>query len=424
MCHVPGNIAVLTHLGNATEVYTTLLLTMSPAPHIASLAEVSQLRSRVVELEKQLAGAEHRQLERSSCLNRLLIDTAQEMMFTIDPEGRFFDVNATACKRLGYGREEMLSMHAWDVDPNFTSEIWPRRWEVTRKKHRHTFESTHRDRIGRLIPVEVSVSFVEFEDTEFACVFARDISPRQQAEQRDRKHREEMSHVAQLAMIGIMTSQLAHEINQPLFAIGNYSEACAGMLARTASHELKEVEAWIREIQSQTSRAGDIIRKATRSGQQGNTIRTALDVNALLKEIVQASTAQASFQETKLRIALTDNLPKVRTDPLLLKQAVTYLIDNSLEAVAEQGNLGEVVLGSRLGDGEDVELVIRDNGPGIKDDVLEGVFQPYFSTKSGSSGLGLTIGRAIIQAHGGRLWIESSESGNTTFVVSLLRFSV
>ncbi len=424
MCHVPGNIAVLTHLGNATEVYTTLLLTMSPAPHITSLAEVSQLRSRVVELEKQLAGAEHRQLERSSCLNRLLIDTAQEMMFTIDPEGRFFDVNTTACKRLGYGREELLSMRVWDVDPNFTPEIWPRRWEVTRKKHRHTFESTHRDRIGRLIPVEISVSFVEFEDTEFACVFARDISPRQQAEQRDRKHREEMSHVAQLAMIGIMTSQLAHEINQPLFAIGNYSEACASMLSSSDTLKLKQVEKWIREIQIQTSRAGDIIRKVTRSGQQGNTVRTALDVNAMLKEIVQAATAQASFQETKLRIALTDNLPMVRTDPLLLKQAITYLVDNSLEVVAEQGNLGEIELGSRLSDDEEVELVVRDNGPGIQTDLLAQVFQPCFSTKPTGSGLGLTISRAIIQAHGGRLWIESSEPGNTTFVLSLLRFSV
>jgi PAS domain S-box-containing protein len=125
---------------------------------------------------------ERKQVERALRLTQFAVDHAGDAVFWLTRDARFFYANLQACRHLGYSREELLSMTVHDIDPNFPAEAWPRHWEELEQRKSFVFESLHRTKDGRLVPVEITVNYLEFEGNEYNCAFARDISVRRRAE--------------------------------------------------------------------------------------------------------------------------------------------------------------------------------------------------------------------------------------------------
>src|SRR5437773_8027791 len=141
--------------------------------------EIAQLRRQLAELQASQARLE--QAEERLRFMRFSMEHAPEGAFWVGPDARFLYVNDTACRTLGYSREELLSMTLHDIDPYLSAEAWPERWKVTRQGGTKTFESLHRSKDGSLIPVEITSSYLEFNGKGYACAFARDISARKEA---------------------------------------------------------------------------------------------------------------------------------------------------------------------------------------------------------------------------------------------------
>ena len=136
-------------------------------------------------------------LERTLRLTQFSVDRAGDAVFWLGSDSRFFYANARACRHLGYSREELLSMTVHDVDPNFPAEVWPKHWEELKQRGSLTFESQHRTKDGGLVPVEITVNYMEFEGKEYNCAFVRDITDRKQAEESLQKSHDELEDKVQ-----------------------------------------------------------------------------------------------------------------------------------------------------------------------------------------------------------------------------------
>ena len=155
--------------------------------------------------------SERKQAEKALKFTQFAIDRTGEAAYWMDSQAHFFYVNGTACRSLGYSREELLSMTVHDVDPGFPAETWPRAWEEVKKRRCFSFESHHRTKHGRIFPVEITVNYMEFEGKEYNCAFARDITKRKQAEEERARLFEEtkrnLEHISALHSVTAAASE-------------------------------------------------------------------------------------------------------------------------------------------------------------------------------------------------------------------------
>jgi two-component system sensor kinase FixL len=244
----------------------------------------------------------------------------------------------------------------------------------------------------------------------------------EQARRESEKHlaHQRLTRVARLATLGELASEMAHELNQPLTAITTYARACERYLA-TPQPDLAEVREAAREIATEGMRAGAIIsrlRKLVRT--DGDEEREAVDVNALIEDLRITLAADARQHGTRLHIALTPRLPAVRAHPAQIQQVILNLVRNAFEALLEKPAAErEIELSTvRTHDG-DVELRVRDNGPGISPAIADRLFDPFATTKLAGTGLGLSMSRTIVQAHGGTIGVRAGNSRGVTFYVQL-----
>jgi len=228
-----------------------------------------------------------------------------------------------------------------------------------------------------------------------------------------------MAQVARLTMLGEMTAGIAHEINQPLAAIANYASAAGRMLPSDlpGAADLREC---VGQIASQAVRAGEIIRRLRSLVKDRTMKREPADINDLVREVVGFARNDAELQGVQLRTELIEGLPPLMIDRIQLQQVILNLMRNGIEAFGEfRGEEHEVVVSTAAAAGRQVEVAVRDNGPGVLAEVLERIFDPFCSTKPKGTGLGLAISRKIIDAHGGRLFHESNPPHGARFVIQL-----
>jgi two-component system sensor kinase FixL len=244
----------------------------------------------------------------------------------------------------------------------------------------------------------------------------------EQARQEAEKHlaQQRLTRVSRLATLGELASEMAHELNQPLTAITTYARACERYLA-TPQPDLAEVREAAREIAAEGLRAGTIIgrlRKLVRT--DGDDEREAVDVNAIIEELRTILDADARQHETRLHVALTPRLPPVRAHSAQIQQVILNLVRNAFEALlAQPAAERDIELSTvRTHDG-DVELRVRDNGPGISPAIAGRLFDPFATTKPSGTGLGLSMSRTIVQAHGGTIGVRAGTPRGATFYVQL-----
>jgi PAS domain S-box-containing protein len=251
-----------------------------------------------------------------------------------------------------------------------------------------------------------------------ATAFSKDITEHKRAEEEARRHQAELAHVLRLNTMGEMAAGLAHEINQPLGAIANYAQGCARRL-RDQSIDAGALLPIVDEIAGEALRAGEIIRRLRDLVRKEGPHHAAVDLNALIRESTRLIEPEALQSGIRVELALESDLPPVNCDSIQIEQVLLNLLLNGVEAVQASGNGERSLTVTSAGAGAaGIEVAIRDSGGGVPEPPAD-VFQPFFSTKPNGLGMGLSISRSIIEAHGGRLWAARNADHGSTFRFTL-----
>jgi PAS domain S-box-containing protein len=246
-----------------------------------------------------------------------------------------------------------------------------------------------------------------------------DITERRRAEREVEKQRDELAHLARVAILGELSGALAHELNQPLTAILSNAQA-ALRLMEDASVDLDEIREILKDIVSDDSRAGEVIRRLRTLLKKGAVEPRAIDPGNMLLEVAELMRGDLAQRRVRLILRLAPQLPTVSGDPVQLQQVLINFILNGCEAMQQKRPQERILtLASDLDAEGGLRISVADQGVGIAAEARDRLFEPFYTTKPNGLGLGLSISRSILSAHGGRLWAENNAKGGATFVFTL-----
>lgn len=347
-------------------------------------------------------------VDRESILLQGAIENTNEGFVTIDERHRVIVFNKAAEKIFGYTRQEVMGE---DLKMVLGPECTPghkkavSRFVRTRKPkligHQTEFVATRKN--GERFPLSISFSVTEIEGNYYFTGIIRDLTETQALQ-------EQITRSEQLAALGRLVAEITHEIKNPLVMIGGF----ARQLTRTAPDEKSRSKLNI--ISDEVLRLENLIRGLREVYLPQNLTIEKVNLTALLKEVYALFKEDCERSNIQLDLDAHSDPLWVEGDPGKLKQVFLNLVKNAMEAMEKDGVL---VIQARKGKNR-VEISVSDNGPGILLQDRDKLFTPFFTTKSGGTGLGLSVSKKIIEDHpGGSLGIESKEGEGTTFKVSL-----
>lgn len=350
---------------------------------------------------------------------RDLFDNSPDAIFVEDRDGNVLDVNPAACRLHDMDRQTLLGKHVLELVPP------DRRLEVTRDFPKLLRgESDHVEGYsltddGRSVPVEIRVNRFHFAGAPALLLHVRDISELRQAREELRQREMELAHMARIHEVGEMAATLAHEIKQPLFAINNYVK---GMIQRVekGTSDIDGFKSALNETLNEAKRASDTVSHLRRLISKREPRRSTVDLDNLISDLMRLTRAEVLRRETAVHLEVAHNLPQVFVDPIQIEQVILNLVRNALDAMPETpSGKRNLTITSSLCDGEAVEIAVRDTGTSLSPDVAGRVFEPFFTTKADGLGMGLTISRSIIEAHGGRIHVTPNTPQGSVFVFTL-----
>ncbi|MDD5298749.1 MAG: PAS domain S-box protein [Rhodocyclaceae bacterium] len=250
-------------------------------------------------------------------------------------------------------------------------------------------------------------------------VIATDITDRRQMDELAARQQERLDHTARLISMGEMASSLAHELNQPLAAIANYSMGCVKRL-QGENFDREAVLAAMQKANAQADRAGKIIRRMREFVKKSKPHPESVKLHEIVEETLGLAEIDARKLGISIRCDVGHDLPAVFADRIMIEQVLLNLIRNGMEAMAATPKVRRLLsVGARRTDDGQIEMSIRDRGEGFDPADTERMFSPFFSTKPQGLGMGLNICRSIIEYHRGRLWAQSLPEGGSQFAFTL-----
>lgn len=271
--------------------------------------------------------------------------------------------------------------------------------------------------LGRWL--EVRTRYLSWVDGRLAqMVIATDITARRQAEEQALVQTERAQNASRLITMGEMASSVAHELNQPLTAINNY---CNGIVSRIRSHQINEQELLgaLEKTAKQAHRAGQIIQRIRAFVKRSEPNRTLASVTTMVAEAVELAEIELRRRFVKLRQQIAPNLPQLLVDPIMIEQVLLNLLKNAAESVdaaqrpAPQRVIELQVIQTQVGDKAVVEFAVIDAGSGIAPEVMERLYEAFYTTKTEGMGIGLSLCRSIVESHLGRMKAENIYNDGT-----------
>jgi two-component system sensor kinase FixL len=354
---------------------------------------------------------------------RSILETAPDAIIVIDERGMMESYSPAAERLFGYGAEEALGQNV--------SILMPSPYRERHDSYLEHYLTTGERRIigiGRVVvgrrkdgstfPMELAVGEAIVNGRRVFTGFIRDLTERQLAESRMQELQSELLHVSRLSDVGQMASALAHELNQPLAAIVNYVQAMRRLLhASNLAVPPRIIETMDKTV-VQAARAGEIIQHLRSFIRKGESERRREDLNKAVEEATALGLVGAKEGGISVRVELSPERMPVFIDKVQIQQVVFNLIRNSVEALPES-DIRELSVSTARGGDSLAHVVVSDTGPGLAQKVIDQLFQPFVTTKEKGMGLGLSICRSIIEAHGGRLWAVPNPVRGVTFQFTL-----
>ena len=357
---------------------------------------------------------------------RSITTVAQDAIIVMDSEGLISFWNKAAEEMFGYQTKEALGQTLGEM-------LIPARNRTAHTNGLEHFKNTGEGpminktieteavrRNGAEFPVELSITAVQLDRSWSAVGIVRDISARKEAEDQARQHEAELAHMARLSTLGEMATTLAHELNQPLMVISTYAGGAARRLRNIENNDCGMLLEALEKITDAAKRAAEIIRGVRRFVRKQDTKWKRIDINKVVTEAIKLTAAEARRRRMKITIENTHNNFFVMGNPTQLEQVTINLIRNAFDAMEEiDENERTLVIQTDLSDRNRVELRVRDTGTGLAPDIAPQILEPFVTTKQNGLGMGLSICRTIVDAHGGHLWTSANPDRGTTFHVSL-----
>nr|WP_312890805.1 PAS domain S-box protein [Microvirga aerilata] len=354
---------------------------------------------------------------------RSILETVPDAMVVIDEQARIQSFSATAVRLFGYAPDEVIGENV--------SVLMPGPYREQHDGYMQRYLDTGERRIigiGRVVvgqrkdgstfPMELAVGEMRSGGIRYFTGFIRDLTERQQTETRLQELQSELVHMSRFTALGEMASTLAHEINQPLTAITNYLKGCRRILERMEGDTVPMLRDAVNEAGEQALRAGQVIRHLREFVTRGESERHIESLPKLIEEASALALVGAKEQGVRVRFHFDPDAPFVLADRIQIQQVLLNLIRNAIEAMQEAPRR-ELTVATELAEDGHVELSVKDTGSGLAPEVAAQLFQPFVTTKKHGMGVGLSICRTIVEAHGGKIWADSEQGRGTAFHFTL-----
>jgi two-component system sensor kinase FixL len=337
---------------------------------------------------------------------KTVVRTVPEAILTVTRDGTVLSANPAAERLFGVTAQNLATARLPELLPDF---------------HRKAgAQSPVEEMIARRLDGTSFIADVAAGDAEIGgrpvqVAIVRDVTARKEAERRLKEREADLAHVARVAATGELASSLAHELNQPLTALIGFARACQTLLhhapddgedARPSSTTL------IDQVVQQALRAGEIIRTTREFLSRGDIRHERLELHDVVQTVLDLLASELFHRQVRVTSRFEPGLPPVLADHIQVEQILVNLLRNSIEALAGAGSaVREITLSARRANDDFVEIAMADTGPGFSPEVAARLFTRFASTKKTGMGLGLSISRSIVEAHGGKIWLVQRESG-------------
>lgn len=359
---------------------------------------------------------------REAHLNSIL-DTVPDAMIVIDTSGIIQSFSAAAERLFGY---ELAEVRGKNV-----SVLMPSPYRETHDGYLERYMRTGERRIigiGRVVvgerkdgstfPMELAVGEMISGRDRYFTGFVRDLTERQKTDARLQELQAELVHISRLSAMGEMASTLAHELNQPLTAIANYMKGSSRIAGEIQSERAALLKSALDKSAEQAIRAGQIIRRLRDFVARGESERRIESLSKIIEEASALALVGAKESGIRIRMRLEPGGDLALVDRIQIQQVVLNLVRNAVDAM-RQSLRKELTITEHVPADGIITVSVADTGPGIDPDIRAQLFQPFMTTKPDGMGVGLSISRTIIDAHGGKLWVDDNPEGGATFHFSL-----
>ena len=398
------------------SIYGTLCFaSRSPRSYPFSPADLE-----ILKLMSQWVGNELQRERDESYMRKLsgaLEQTADTVIIT-DHERRIEYVNPAFEQLTGYKKEEVIGHKTYFLRSGIHDDVFYRDlWRVIGNGGVYRGILVNKKKDGVIFHEQKTITPLKNSQgviTHFIST-GHDITDLVYAEEKDRLHKAELAHVARLSTLGEMTSGLAHELNQPLCAITTYAQTCLRIIEKKGCKP-EEVRYGLEQVVRQAELGSAIFRRLRDFARKDELRHQRINVKNLVHEVASFVKAELQQNQIHLKIELPRSLPRIEADPIQIEQVLLNLVRNSMDAlsVIDENNRIITIKVSRKKP-RSIKVCITDSGRGCPSDVADRLFEPFFTTKPNGLGIGLGISQNIIDAHGGRLWLEKNSLEGATF---------
>ncbi len=358
------------------------------------------------------------QLRASEQRFRAVVEAVPSAILVVDDRGLISLANQQAETVFGYPRAELIRQPVELLIPErFHGRLSAWRTEWATGPHAQSI-APGRDRVGRRkngveFPAEVMLSPLQTEKGPFILASVVDVTERRRLEQATARQRDELAHLSRVALLGELSGSLAHELNQPLTAILSNAQAAQRFLAQSPPRTDKLAEI-LTDIVKANHRAGSVIVRLRSMLRKEESKRLVLNLNHVVEESLRLLRSDLLARHVTVQSDLAERLPSIEGDRNQLQQVLLNLLMNGCDAMEGQATDRCLTVRTQQTGQATVEVTVSDRGLGIPVADLDRVFDPFVTTKAQGLGLGLTICRSIVEAHGGRLWATNPAQGGAT----------
>jgi len=369
--------------------------------------------------------AVERALKASAAHLQSILSTVPDAMIVIDARGRILSFSKAAELLFGISEAEIVGANVNVLMPQpdrGAHDGYLRRYLSTGERRiigkGRTVTGRRRD--GSTFPMDLFVGEAIADGERVFTGFIRDLTEKRATEQRVDELRSDLVHSARISAMGTMASTLAHELNQPITAVANYMEAIRDLLAKPNADDLAMIREALGDAASEAIRAGQIVRRLREFVARGDVEKAVEDLPRLIAEAAELALMGAREKGVAARFELDPTATPVLVDRVQTQQVLINLMRNAIEAMTD-APVRQLLVSTRNDDHGFVRVTVADTGPGVEGQIAGDLFRAFNSTKAGGMGLGLSICRTIIEASGGRIWMEPREGGGALFHFTLVK---